>query len=155
MPNSPNFYLMIASDTEDLNGRRVDSLTMVLRRLSINVWPLYRQTPFKKKLKHGDKLLFYTAGRGKNRTSVIGSAYITEIVDNNYSCFWEQVDKALTPEPTQLVLLNTTQIYANPKSIIEIRKKISFIGDYPKWGVYMQGGVKRLTVDDVALLGDS
>jgi len=152
MHKKPNYFLMVTSDAEDLAGRQVYATDLVLRRISVQLWPLYKGTKHRRLIDVGDICFFYVGGRGKNRLSFHSQATVKEKDHNPSWDSFEEIDEAFTPQPFIVLKLEKCIIYEHPKPIKPLMKKLGFIGDYPNWGVYMQGGVKLLSNDDANII---
>lgn len=88
------------------------------------------------KLKNGDKVIFYKAG--KDGQKFIGTASIgSEIVPDNLDYY---------------VTLYDVQVWKKPIGVPSILNEIQFIKNKSNWGLYFQGGVSHLPDADYHLI---
>ncbi len=97
-------------------------------------WPIYSHTANRKKIKSGDKIVFYNAGVGNK--NILGSAEIVSKVK----------PKAGTTDHT--VSLDKIDIWKKPALMKPIVVDLDFIENNQQWGRYMQGGVIRISEKD-------
>lgn len=106
------------------------------KRISGKKWPIFKHTPNKMKLKNGDKVIFYKAG--KDGQKFIGTASIgSEIVPDNLDYY---------------VTLYDVQVWKKPIGVPSILNEIQFIKNKSNWGLYFQGGVSHLPDADYHLI---
>ena len=108
-----------------------------VERIDKKAWPIYHRTPNKNNIKVGDQVVFYKAGNEGQK--FIGSAEISSELKkiNNL---------------TYSIGLTNTKVWKKTVSIHDLLEKLTFIGNSQLWSTYMQGGVKRISDSDYALL---
>ncbi|MEN9902685.1 MAG: hypothetical protein RL651_1349 [Pseudomonadota bacterium] len=140
-----NYFLLIASPSEDIDGLSISAIEMATRRLNSKSWGLWANTPHKKEIAPGDMLIVYVAGaKGKkfiatttaSEVNFSGKAYLG---DGN----------ALTYPPCVVLRLKNTNYFENPLEISGIKGKLDFIPqNVIRWGCVLQRGVKRISAKD-------
>lgn len=144
-----NYFLLIASSSEDIDGNSVSALEMAHRRLDSKTWGLWANTPHKKEIASGDMLLIYIAGaRGKQFIGIANAAKVT---------FGKQSytgdGNALTDPPCAVLSLTNVRHFEYPVLISGIKDKLNFIPkNVIRWGCVLQRGVKRISRHDAAAI---
>lgn len=106
------------------------------KRVSGKKWPIFKHTPNKIKLRKGDKIIFYKAG--KDGRKFIGTASLgSEIISENVDYF---------------VTLYDIQIWKKPIEVPTILDELQFIKNKSNWGMYFQGGVTSLPPEDYKVI---
>lgn len=103
-----------------------------LKRISMKKWPIYSRTSHRKKLKEGDRILFYLAG--ESRKKFAGSATIASDLEKENDDF--------------TVALSEIKKWGKQVPILSIIESLEFIRNKSNWGIYMQGGVVSLSDKD-------
>lgn len=144
-----NYFLLIASPSEDVDGIKISSLEMAERRLSAKSWGLWVNTPHKKEINQGDLLLVYIAGeKGKQ---FIATASARDVVFGVRT--YESDGNALTDPPCAVLRLDKVQRFAEPLPIAELRHRLDFIPkNVVRWGCVLQRGVKRISFKDATTI---
>ena len=119
-----NFLIFVIKDTYDEFKIRMDSKS----------WPIYVNTANRKKIKLGDKILFYNAGVGNK--NILGVAEIASKV------------KQKDGTTDYAVSLDKIDIWKKPALMKPIVVDLDFIENNQQWGRYMQGGVIRISEKD-------
>jgi len=106
------------------------------KRISEEKWPIFKDTRNKMKLKKGDRIVFYKAGKDGHK--FIGTARLgSEIIPDNMDFF---------------VILEDIQIWKKPVEVPDILNELQFIVNKTNWGMYLQGGVSHLPDVDYKLI---
>ena len=106
------------------------------RRINEKKWPIFKFTPNKKKLRKGDNIVFYKAG--KDGQKFIGADGIgSKIIPENMDYF---------------VTLYDIQIWKKPIEVPIILNELQFIKNKSNWGMYFQGGVTSLPPKDYKMI---
>ena len=105
-------------------------------RITEKKWPIFKHTPNKMKLRKGDKIVFYKAG--KDGRKFLGTASLgSEIIPDNMDFY---------------VILYDVQIWKKPIEVPTILNELQFIVNKSNWGMYLQGGVSHLPDVDYKLI---
>ena len=107
------------------------------RRIEMEKWPIFRKTTYRQQVHESDKVVFYKAGEGNKK--FLGTA---------------TVSSELKPEGKTDFFLNLKEIdvWKKPKPIHQMLDKLDFIKNKAHWGIYMQGGVTKLSEKDYVLI---
>ena len=143
--NRANAFLLIASPSENHEGKRISALTMAKRRLEAKQWGLWIHTPHQKDIKNGDLCIIYIAG--SDGKQFVAYAFASS-VRSEVSKYLGDGD-ALTDYPTSVLHLDKIHWFASPISITTLKDRLEFI---PKgvirWGCVLQRGVKKISSKD-------
>lgn len=142
-------FLLIASQTESLEGKRILAETMARRRIEAGSWGLYANTPHKSEIKPGDTLIVYLAGAGGMR---FFASAVAGLVDLKVRAYGGDGD-ALTDPPAALLPLINPRIFPVPLPMERVKERLEFVPKgNPKWGCVLQRGAKRISAADAALI---
>ena len=142
-------FLLIASQAESIDGKRIMAESMARRRLDAGLWGLYANTPHKAEIKPGDILIVYLAGRGGMR---FFASAVAGAVDFKARVYRGDGD-ALTDPPAAVLSLRSPRIFPNSLPIARVKERLEFVPKgNPKWGCVLQRGVKRISAADAALI---
>ena len=149
-----NYYIFNSSNAKSLDGKNIAAYSVALARLRKKVWPLYQRTPFRNKISENDKCLIYISGSsGVFTQHFISNANIKGLKISGIDKLNE--DEYMTyGVPSMYLNLENIAIYKNPINIRDYVNKLAFIGNKDNWGVYMQGGVRKISNEDYNLLID-
>lgn len=75
----PNLFLLVGSDSRDIDDLHVAAHDICRRRLQKKVWPLYRSTRNRAAIGAGDECLIYLGGSGKEAQHVIAVATVDTV----------------------------------------------------------------------------
>jgi len=104
------------------------------KRVNEKKWPIFNRTPNRRSLMKDDLVVFYKAGV-KNAQEFIGKAELDSEAGKagiiNYA-----------------VKLKNIEVWKNGVDIKHMLHELIFIGNTSLWGIYMQGGVRRITEKD-------
>ena len=147
------YYILIIGESFD-DHKRIDPYDELKKRLDKNFWYLYKKTKHAEKMKSKDLVLFYVSGI--NNQKIFGKAIInkkekvTKLKHNTYA------------SNTPIYCLNFNQItyFSEPKKMSEVILNTSFFKDSPKknikkWGVFLMGGVKKISRSDFKYLSSN
>jgi len=107
------------------------------RRIEMEKWPIFRKTTYRQQVHESDKVVFYKAGEGNKK--FLGTS---------------TVSSELKPEGKTDFFLNLKEIdvWKKSKPIRHMLDKLDFIKNKVQWGIYMQGGVRKLSEKDYELI---
>ena len=113
-------------------------LEMIEKVKTSGKWYIGRKTLYRKQLSKGDKILFYQAGEEGKK--FVGSG---ELLSNL------QVDDT---NIFDFVTVGNIELWRKHVPINDLIDDLSFIKDRKHWGLYIQGGIVRITKDDFELV---
>ncbi|AGI71994.1 hypothetical protein OA238_c18890 [Octadecabacter arcticus 238] len=116
-------YLLVSSDTYDVNDAVTASYAIASERLKRKVWPLYRRTSFATKILHGDYCLIYTAGGKKISQCVVASARVHSVERGRRSDLFE-IEELLVDSPDRVINFETVNWFHKPISLRPLLKKL-------------------------------
>jgi len=111
-----------------------DDESVFEKRIKNKKWPIYRATKFQTYLKIGDTIIFYQAGLNTQR--FLGTAF----VNSGIKPMGNGIDSYLD--------INKIDVWKKRPSIREMITKLSFIKNPKYWGLYVQGGVIKISGKD-------
>jgi hypothetical protein len=142
-------YILICSDAVTFDDSTESAVNIATTRLKKGLWPLYKGTRNRIHLKRGDTCLIYLAGSSEWAQHLYAVARVA--TKRNRKTF-EVVDSEdlLVNAPDQVLELeNISRI--DPIPIRSFHGKLSFMSS-AKWGAAFQGGCRRLSPEDKAIL---
>lgn len=105
-------------------------------RIKLKKWPIYKRTNHRRKIRKGDKILFYLAG--SHRRKIVADGILGSNLKINGEEFLIDISK---------IKLWKRQILLKP-----LVESLEFVKNKEKWGVFMQGGIVRITDRDFETL---
>lgn len=142
-------YIFVVGDSLGINDKNVSSDYIATYRLEKRAWPLYRHTRNRAAIKTGDEVIIYLAGRMHGSQSFIASAVIDDICNDVSSC--RDNEKLLSEPPYQCLKLRKIKYY-HYVSVRPFLDKLSFVKDKSRWGMYFQGGTRKISKHDRDLI---
>lgn len=137
-------YLLIVNDSWDEEGKKIPAIEVARHRLEQGRWGLYANTPHRKLLRQGDKVIVYLAGHSEGGKTFIATATVQDITEDPrlLSGLWGE------PPIAAIVLADIARFRTCPQ-IADIKDELEFVPKHnPKWGCVMQRGVKRIGEKD-------
>ncbi|WP_409522348.1 hypothetical protein [Nitrincola sp. MINF-07-Sa-05] len=148
-PREKGHYLLVASTSESIDGKKIPAEEMARRRFEVGLWGLNANTPHKSEIKAGDDLIVYLAGiRGQAFVAIAtaGNVYFNAV---NYSADGD----ALSSPPAAVLELTDIRHFKRNVNIHEVKDRLGFIPKGTiKWGCVLQRGLKRLSQEDASLI---
>jgi hypothetical protein len=143
------FYYLIVTDILDKNKNIISSAhDLFLKRLSEKKWPLYRFTQVTNTYSLNDKLLIYLAGKSKFSQHFVATADVGEggykKSDLHYD---ENSEKKIVKGYIPLKNINLLHL---PVSVRDNLNKLEFINLPKRWGMYFQGGIRKIDESNFA-----
>lgn len=148
-----NNYLFIVSDRLNNDGQKVTGREVYDFLMSKKAWGLHPTTQHRAIVDSGDRVIFYLAGPGGGfigKATLSSGAYIDKTEES--SDWWFN-----RSETNYRVDLTDIEKWDRVKPIQPILPDLSFIKNKKtkSWGAYLQGGVRKITVDDYTAIIDS
>lgn len=140
-----NYWIFIVTK-HDVGNESLTAEEILNQRMKDRFWGIGENTPNRKNLDKGDKVVFYI---GLPRKVFGSSATLAS------SCFKlnESQKKDLSHDKKFYftdygVLLDEIDIWSIPKSVEELVPRLKFIENKEFWFSYFQGGVRQITEED-------
>ncbi|MCS7094231.1 MAG: hypothetical protein NZ988_00250 [Thaumarchaeota archaeon] len=143
------YWLMIAKDHRERDGKPISARTIVERRVTNGVWFVSIKNPYVRKVGVGDRGIMLALGKTKRELlgdcTLIGGPFPIDA----------RVQSLIEGAPSSVLthyLKIEGRLWPQGRDLMECVEKLSFVGDVSKWHVYFQGGLKPLTDHDVEVL---
>jgi hypothetical protein len=147
-----NFFILIASDTEDQQGKRLTADEVIRQRIFNKQWEIYKRTKFKDLLKNGDICLFYAAGRKANSQHIIGEG----IIKNIHSHSLKSTNYVNLENPQKYIEFDKVVTYEFPIDVKTKLDKLTFIPkNRQKWGMVFMNGCRKISSADYVSLTET
>jgi hypothetical protein len=151
--NSINNYLLLASDGMDANGGSYPALKILRYRLSNKIWGMNKRTWHRNEIKKDDNVIFYVAGRGVMHGNIMARAVIKDV--KYYSRVYNSTysnDSFSVEIPEKIIILGGVEYFKKNVNLKSLLGKISFLPLKKKWGIYLQGGARKISNKDFELI---
>jgi hypothetical protein len=154
----PNYYVFLVRDgADEISGQRLTAREILESRAGAGTWPLGARTPHQRHLAEGDKIAFYATGMPNKHNPYAQSVLAIGVVAGvkaERRRFTEIPANWLggIAPTTAFVPVRDVEMLAEPRPIRPYVERLSFIGLKEHWGLYMKGGIIRVTPDDYNLL---
>ena len=139
-----NYYCLGTSDSTTENA-----IDILKRRLNEKKYPLYKKTPFLKDVKKDDGVVFYVAGRKNKSQNFIGYSLIKSVEIPNETLIDPDKNKYVLEK---YLLFENIILFKTPIHIKAIINQLEFIKNKNNFGVYLMGGVSKITEGDFNLI---
>ncbi len=144
-------YLFIVSDRLDSDGNKVSGREVFDFLMDKKAWGLHPTTQHRAVLQDGDQIIFYLAGPNGGFLGSAGlasGAYIDKTGESDKWWFNRS-------EVNYRVNLRDVEKWDRVKPIQPLLQQLGFIKKTKNWGVYLQGGVRKITPDDYRTILES
>ena len=143
-------FCFISSDAEISAFEKFDLLT------KNKIWPIFKRTNHRPKLKPNSKIIFYIAGTNTFSQNFVGTAKIDKIKIIEDSTAIEESDTInkisrtilKNKELHMLITLKEVLNFKNKVSIKSIMHELNFILKKSHYGIYFQSGVNVMDETD-------
>jgi len=155
MAESETAYYIFIGSTVILEDKIVASPRAIKERLEKGYWALSERTPHREKLKPGDRVIFYAAGR--SQSIFVGSATLASECQNLPLSRRRELESEFdfVLGAPYGVILKDTSLFVGPVPVVTILRQLSFVGPSRKWGLYFRGGIIKITKKDYELVMSS
>lgn len=144
------YFCFICSDAEISAYDKFKLLT------DHKIWPIFKRTNHRSKLKINSKIVFYIAGKGVNSQKFVGKATISNIkFIEDHTIFDEKeiinrINKTILENKQLNILLELKDISFFKKniSVKSIMHELNFIKKKSNYGMYFQSGVNVINEED-------
>ena len=139
-----NYYCLGTSDSTNENA-----IDILKRRIDEKKYPLYKKTPFLNDIKKDDEVVFYVAGRKNKSQNFIAFSVIQSVEIPNETLIDPDKNKYVLEK---YLLFENISLLKTPIHIKAIINQLEFIKNKTNFGVYLMGGVSKITVNDFNLI---
>jgi len=144
-----NHYITVTSDQYNLDDQIISANQILVRRIINRMFPLYHGTSYKDKINVGDICYMYVAGKNEYKHHVEGSFVVADIIKKKSTDEFEDV---LSSTPYKYLVMSKINHYSVPVYIKDLINDLEFITNKSRWGVFFQGGVKKISLSDALKL---
>lgn len=155
--NNANFYMLIKKSGATKSFTNLTPRDTALMLLNSEIWPLYKNTPCKKMVRQGEKVVIYLSGNQLDSKHTIASATIDLVEEWNERKHRKKYPIFIEQEPALVLKLKDIDIFSKP---VDIKKNLASLSFYQnanpkKWGYAVMSGVRRITPNDFEILTSS
>jgi len=156
-PRNKEYIMIIANDLEK-EPYGIESAYAVLKfRLKNNIWAFHKRTKCKYYIKKGSKLVFYIAGKRKNSQNFVAEAEVKDYINlfpKKDISRYVKIPNWYFDTPEYKIELKNIKWFNNFVNIYDIMDKLNIFSKKKtnKWGVFLQGGASRISINDYNLI---
>ena len=139
-------YWIFATTPKKADGEIYPASKIYSIRMTDKFWGIGEQTPNRKNIRKGDRVVYYTGGSAPSfaGTATLASDLIALSAEEQTQLS-HGIDLFAT---TQGVWLNEVDIWDQPRPITSMISNLGFIKNATNWGAYFQGGIRQITEAD-------
>jgi hypothetical protein len=154
---SISHFIFIASDCDVSRLSKPSAYQVAKYRLQRRQWGLGLHTRNRNALRPGDAVIIYVSGQRESGRQFIASCTVASQVKGVNMSVASAIDAPNhdgNVSVVSAVQLKDIQFFNHPVPVATLKQKLHFIKkpDSPKWGAYLQGGVKRISGRDYELI---
>jgi hypothetical protein len=139
----PNYWIFIVANQKNLPAESI-----YRTRMNDKFWGFNERTPYRKALRKGDKVIFSQGAKMFLGTATLGSsAFELDDAQKNLLLHDDDIFRA-----DYGVFLNDIANWEIPKDVAPYVDSLSFVSNSEQYPVYFQGGVKKISAQDYALI---
>lgn len=142
-------YIFVVNDIY-VGDTKTEAQTIASALLSMGVWLYNPSTPHVRRLRIGDHVLVYVAGKGRRYFS--GSFQIHGNVGPQKLRGDTSVERALLSLFTLYTPISNVLRWDSPQPIVPIKDQLSFITDRKNWGLHLRQAIKAIPEADFKLI---
>jgi len=139
-----NYYVLGTSDSGTKNA-----YSILMKRLDEKKYPLYTRTPHLNRIQSNDEVVFYLAGKKDNAQNFLAEAIISSVETSSELLIDPDKERYVVEK---YLILDKIKIFKAPVHIKSIITKLDFIINKSNYGVYLMGGVKKISEKDYKLI---
>ena len=139
-----NYYVLGTSDSSTKNA-----YSILMKRLDEKKYPLYTRTPHLNRIQSNDVAVFYLAGKKDKAQNFLGEAIISSVETSSELLIDPDKERYVVEK---YLILDKIKIFKTPVHIKSIITKLDFIINKSNYGVYLMGGVKKISEKDYKLI---
>jgi hypothetical protein len=146
-----NYFILVVTDSEGVNGNRIRALDIAMERLRLNRWPLYRHTGNRKLIGAGDQCLVYLGGNGPLAQHFLAVVNVANINETRRAS--AGLDELLIGYvPVSVLQLMKVERFSTPMAINPLLGRLQLTAGIKKWGVMFQGGCQKISASDFSAI---
>jgi predicted RNA-binding protein len=148
-------YILTTTDAHHIafERKKVDAFSIANTRLDKMKWPIYRRTSNKENIIPGDFCLIYIGGSKNLSKNIIAFSTVDQVIDDNTPV--DNLD-ILTDYPEKILSFKNIYRFEKPVSFKKLLNDLEFVSKNRKyWGVFLQGGCKKICDHDFNLILNS
>ena len=139
-----NYYILGTSDSSTKNA-----YSILMKRLDEKKYPLYTRTPHLHRIQDNDAVVFYLAGKKDKAQNFLAESVISSVETSNELLIDPDKERYVVEK---YLILDKIKIFKAPIHIKSIITKLDFIVNKSNYGVYLMGGVKKISENDYKLI---
>ena len=116
------------------------------RRVEEKIWPIGERTQNRKRIRRGDRLVFYLCGEGEHK--FVGTA----VLDSDVIEIGSSYNSNTLGLARYFVRLKQIRLWKTEVPINCVLTKLAAIPNAKHYGIYLQGGIRKLKPEDYELL---
>jgi len=120
-----------------------------MKRLDEKKYPLYTKTPHLHRIQSNDEVVFYLAGKKDKAQNFLAEAIISSVETSSELLIDPDKERYVVEK---YLILDKIKIFKAPVHIKSIITKLDFIINKSNYGVYLMGGVKKISEKDFNLI---
>jgi|AntRauTorckE6833_2_1112554.scaffolds.fasta_scaffold19144_3 predicted RNA-binding protein len=139
-------YLINIINDLYIGGKNYDANKIKELLFNKKIWVFNSNTPFINKLKKGDKVILYLAGKGRRKfvakyelssSPKVIEEEIKHLFNNNFIDFFRYY-----------IRIKNIEEFKNKINIVDIKEDLDFIKDKKNYGLFLRQSLKKLSKKD-------
>ena len=139
-------YFIFVVNSQQGVTKKLSAKQIYTRLMKLKVWGINERTPYRRDLSEGSKIIFYQAGKGGQK--FIGAATLSSPLHIMSDMQATERRKVGIEPAVYNVDLQDIRTWDEPKPVTDMIQRLEFIGNKEHFGVYFQGGVRRVSEAD-------
>ena len=139
-------YFIFVVNSQQGVTKRLSAKEIYTRLMKLKAWGINERTPYRRDLSEESKIIFYQAGKGGQK--FIGAATLSSPLHIMSDMQAAERRKVGIEPAAYNVHLQDIQTWDEPKPVTDMMQRLEFIGNKEHFGVYFQGGVRRISEAD-------
>lgn len=152
----PNYFIFVAADVDKSRTYMPSAHEVATFRLEKKEWGVTRSTKCIYQVKPEDRILVYVSGYRENARAFIACATVSSCLLDIKHGLGYNIDSPTNDRhvvSNYLFQLKDIQLFPTPIPLAEVKEELEFIPTGTKYyGVYLQGGIRRLSEHDYDLV---
>lgn len=145
-------YIFIANDISLIQDKKVSAVDIKDTLLKHGFWSFAEKAPLCAKLKEGDRVLIYLAGRG--RKAFVANAIIANSAEQIAEGSKERdiINKLGIGFLKHKIILKNIDLFPNYVKILDVIDKLNFIIEKKNYGLHLRLPIVRVNQEDFELI---
>lgn len=144
-----NYWIFVVND-DKIGKEKKKGIEIYNQRMSDAFWGIGERTPNRKRLKKGDKVVFYLAGSEGQK--FLGTCTLVSGFDELGKEEWEKTRHGPFFQTRHGAKLKDIERWDTLRPIHPLIENLGFIAKPEIWGNYLQGGIRSISEDDYNLI---